>query len=354
MTQNYEAYWKLTLEYTDINSDKFITTLELIVNFIDEHPDTYTSDLYTKLQSKVAAIFPKSDMGSVRKSINQFVKLGFINFKLQSYHLETQKFLIANTNRRRKDIFSKIVYSNASFNSSVTKDSKIKEINFLLKTLEEVGKLSKEDVIGLMTVDILTCKQDFLIANEVRQAKEQAEQNGFIERKYNQVNYLWTLLKKLDDIVIVDNYLYFEEDIDIEKTKINTQKRDSYLHRIYKNELQNEVKDALSDKQCMVEGLAYPSLVASHIKPFIKGHEDSDGSCYDPNNGLLLSRNIDILFDRGWISFESNGNIVISRKLHPDVIASLSSYNLPEIFLNEERKKYLDFHRNYFNDKLSA
>lgn len=354
MTQNYENYWKLTLEYTDINSEAFIGTLRLIVDFINDHSGAYTPNLYRELQNSVNIVFPKSDKGSVRKSINQFVKLGFISFELQSYHPETLKFLDAETNRKRKDIFSKIIYSNARFNSSVTNNSEVKEINFLLKTLEEVGKLSKEDIIGLMTVDILTFEQDFLTKDEVQYAKKKAEEDGFIERKYNQVSYLWTLLKKLDDLIIVDNYLYFEEDIDVEKTKIKTQKRDNYLHRVYKNELQNEVECALSEKQCMVERLAYPSLVASHIKPFIEGYRDDDDSCYDPDNGLLLSRNIDILFDQGWISFKDDGTIVISSELPINVISSLSSYNLPKIFLNDRRRNYLEFHRNYFDSKLSA
>jgi predicted restriction endonuclease len=45
----------------------------------------------------------------------------------------------------------------------------------------------------------------------------------------------------------------------------------------------------------MLEKLSYPSLVASHIKPFIKS---DDFEAYDPNNGILLSRNMDILFDK--------------------------------------------------------
>lgn len=34
--QNYEEYWKLTLEYTNFNDSKFLNTLQLIVNKIDE------------------------------------------------------------------------------------------------------------------------------------------------------------------------------------------------------------------------------------------------------------------------------------------------------------------------------
>jgi hypothetical protein len=351
MTQIYEEYWRLTLEYSDIDSSKFIGTLKIIVDFINtEDTDIYTSDLYKKLQENISNKFQKSDMGSVRKSINQFVKLGFVNFELQSYHLDVLNFLNANSSRERKSLFSKIVYSNASFNKSVTKNSETKEINFLLRTLEEAGRLSKQEIIGLMMVNISDYSQGFLTKEEVLQVKKQAEEKNFIDRKYNQVNYLWTLLKKLDDLDIVGNYLYFKEDIEIEKINSKTKKRDNYLHRIYKNQLKNEVYEELNSEQCMVEKLRYPSLIASHIKPFIQSDKEEE---YDVDNGLLLSRNMDILFDKGWISFEDNGDIIISRGLPNDVIDSLSLYTLDSRFINNNRKRYLEFHRNHFNSKLT-
>lgn len=35
-TQKYENYWKLTVEYSNINGSRFNNTLEAIVDFIDE------------------------------------------------------------------------------------------------------------------------------------------------------------------------------------------------------------------------------------------------------------------------------------------------------------------------------
>lgn len=91
--QNYEDYWKLTVEYTDIHGDKFRGTLRLITNFIDENSgEEFSTELYSDLQDIVYQNYPKTDMGSVRKSINQFVKLGFINYQLSSYHLNTRDF----------------------------------------------------------------------------------------------------------------------------------------------------------------------------------------------------------------------------------------------------------------------
>ena len=81
---------------------------------------------------------------------------------------------------------------------------------------------------------------------------------------------------------------------------------------IYKNQLKEESFSIYEDEKCMVEQLSYPTLIASHIKPFIKSNEDE---AYDPNNGILLSRNIDSLFDLGYITFRDNGEIIFATHL---------------------------------------
>jgi len=341
-----ENYWKLTLEYSNIHSKKFCGTLRLIVHFIDEHnTQTYSSVLFKKLQHVVNFNYPKADMGSVRKSINQFVKLGFIEHELKGYSEFTKAFLEAKTKRKRKTLFSKIVYSNASFGSSVTHLSSQKEINFLIKTLEEVGRLHKRDVIGLMTVDISDIEKGYLNQEEVSKVKESAKEIDFKERKYNQINYLWTLLKKLDDLKIVDDILYFKEDAKVilaEQLRQTSGKRDAYLHRLYKNHLKEESREQLGKVKCMLEKLTYPSLVASHIKPFINASFDE---AYDPNNGLLLSRNMDILFDLGYITFSDKGKIICSKQLKKDVKRHLKNYKLDECFLGKKRFEYMAYHR---------
>lgn len=346
--QKYEKYWELTVEYTDINEDNFIGTLKIIVDFIDSHDLTeYKKALYKELQENIYAKYPKSDMGSVRKSINQFIKLGFINNQLKSYHNLTKDFLTAKTNNKRRNLFSHIFYSNSKLSSATTKPSEVKQINFLIKTLEEVGKLTKKNIEGLMTVDITRIDKGYLTAQEVDDATKYANKIGFILRKYNQVGYLFNFLGKLNDVVFVNDELYFKDDakqIFGDELKIeDISKRDPYLHRLYKNELKEESNDKLGNTKCMLENLSYPSLVASHIKPFIKSNNEE---AYDPNNGLLLSRNMDILFDQGYISFNDDGTIIYSPKLTKDVTKHLNNYKLDNIFINENRIQYFDYHRN--------
>lgn len=350
--QNYEEYWKLTVEYTDINEANFIGTLQIIVDFVDANSGVdYSPKLYRELQLEVYNKYPKADYGSIRKSINQFVKLGFIDFQLKSYHVNTKEFLEAKTDRKRKAIFSKIFYTNSSFNKSVTNDSNKKEINFLIKTLENIGKLHKSDIEAMMLVDIENVNKGYLTYDELIPFKAEAEKIDFKIRKYNQVGYLFNFLNKLDDVVFVKNELYFEEDarrIFGDELKEERKLRDPYLHRLYKIQLQEESILNLDDTKCMVEKLAYPILIASHIKPFIKCDENE---AYDVNNGILLSRNIDTLFDLGYITFNDNGEIIFATHLKKDVKDFISNYSLDNRFINAKRLEYLEYHRNEVFEK---
>jgi putative restriction endonuclease len=349
--QNYEEYWSLTNAFTDYNGDKFLSTLKICIDFIDEFKnEVYNPEKYNRLQLRIQEVIG-IELISIRKAINQLVKMGFINSFLASYQKESIEYLNARTNRKRNTILSKIVYSYSSFNRSINEDSKLHQLNFLINTLVEVGKLSKEDIIALMLVDINDKPKDFLTRVELNHYVIIANQINFIERKYNQIGYLTNLLRKLDDIIFVNNKLYFTEDakqIFGENLEVTTRKRNPYLHLIYKNQLKEESFSVYEDEKCMVEKIAYPTLIASHIKPFIKSNEEE---AYDPNNGVLLSRNIDSLFDLGYITFSDNGEIIFANHLKQDVKNTISKYSLDNRFINTKRLEYLEYHRNEVFEK---
>ena len=342
--QTYEKYWSVTNAFTNYNSEKFLKTLEICLNFIKEYSEEqYCEEKYERLQQEVN--FDKINDISVRKRINQLVKLGFISSQLISYNENSLLYLEAKTNKRRASLLSKIVYSSSKLNASVKEDSQLHQINFLLKTLEEVGKLHIDEIIGLMQVDISKIQKGFLSSQELEAVKLQAQSIHFQERKYNQISHFLNLLRKLDDLLLIGEELYFEEDAQVifaQELQKSSNKRDGYLHRIYKNQLKEESLEEFGEVKCMLEKLSYPSLVASHIKPFISSNEKE---AYDSNNGLLLSRNMDILFDQGYISFLDNGEIIYAPSLTKELKEYLSSYNLDSVFFNEERLKYLRYHR---------
>jgi putative restriction endonuclease len=344
--QNYEEYWKFTNAFTDYNGKKFLDTLAVCVNFIDEYKDEpYSEEKYSRLQLKVKKVNP-INLISIRKSINQLVKMGFINSFLLSYHSLAKEYLEAKTNKKRKTLLSKICYSNFSANKAVNVEDKTNHLNFLIKTLVEYGNFTKEQITGLMLVDLNTYKDDFVSEKDIDYYEQLAIEIDFYERKHNQVDYMWNLLGKLDELAILDSKLYFEEDakqIFGEDLTTITKKRDPYLHRLYKNQLQEECEEIYGKPLCVLEKLAYPVLIASHIKPFI---QSDDTEAYDPNNGLLLSRTIDSLFDLKYISFTDDGKMIFSKRISDDVKEFWKDYQLEPTILNDKRKNYLAYHRN--------
>ncbi len=95
---------------------------------------------------------------------------------------------------------------------------------------------------------------------------------------------------------------------------------------------------------CYVTGLNVCDLLkASHIKPW----KDSNNiERLDEYNGLLLTPNLDALFDAGYISFQDDGRIMISTHLPKRVV---SEWEIAESFrgseLGERTRVYLQYHR---------
>ena len=84
-------------------------------------------------------------------------------------------------------------------------------------------------------------------------------------------------------------------------------------------------------------------LIASHIKPWSVCNNEER---LDPANGLLLTPNLDKLFDAGFISFDSEGKGLISGRLTTESINHL----LPDRYFTLRKmvpraKQYLEFHR---------
>jgi hypothetical protein len=72
------------------------------------------------------------------------------------------------------------------------------------------------------------------------------------------------------------------------------------------------------EKECRMTGIRdLRFLRASHIKPW---SECKDGAeRIDGHNGLLLAPHVDLLFDRGWISFENSGQLLVASDMPADV-----------------------------------
>ena len=88
-------------------------------------------------------------------------------------------------------------------------------------------------------------------------------------------------------------------------------------------------------------------LVASHTKPW---RDCTNEERLDPENGFMLTPNVDHLFDKGFISFKDNGSLLISPVSHIETInrMGISTDELTNVGqFTSGQKKYLDFHREF-------
>ena len=88
-------------------------------------------------------------------------------------------------------------------------------------------------------------------------------------------------------------------------------------------------------------------LISSHIVPWSESNEEER---LDVDNGILLSPNMDALFDRHLISFDDHGELLISSKVSQENIENLRLLRLPKIEINERMLKYIKRHRKKFTE----
>jgi hypothetical protein len=100
------------------------------------------------------------------------------------------------------------------------------------------------------------------------------------------------------------------------------------------------------EKRCRLTGVNRPGhLIAIHAKPWRdSGHAER----LNGENGLLLTPTIDHLFDRGFISFEDGGDLLISPVAHTESLTRMGvdvSCVVNVGSFSSGQKHFLDFHR---------
>lgn len=119
------------------------------------------------------------------------------------------------------------------------------------------------------------------------------------------------------------------------------------LQVFFKDCLFNEFKHS-----CCICGIDLPHmLIASHIKPFRDCGYIVEAM--DSNNGLLLCRNHDYLFDQGYLSFDDFGHIILSNELiqKTDIYNIDKTFQLDSSHMTTSRKKFLKYHRTKYLKK---
>ena len=116
------------------------------------------------------------------------------------------------------------------------------------------------------------------------------------------------------------------------------------LQAFYKDTLFHEF-----DHRCPLRHAEIPHLlIASHIRPFRDCAHIYE--TIDYQNGILLCKNHDFLFDQGYFSFLENGQIIFSEALLKHDLSHYQldpDYRLPIRYMTDVRKQFLAYHLNH-------
>ena len=179
------------------------------------------------------------------------------------------------------------------------------------------------------------------IIKEIRSSLE--EYLGFSVHLIDAHSFVWMLswIKDEEKIPteIVETEIKFVATVPVQK-----QKEQFCFARVGQSTFRKNVcivwKNACSITDCKNTDF----LIASHIKPWKDCKENNEW--VDPFNGLLLTPNLDKAFDKGYISFKENGEILISTRLNKETQTALGitdTMHLKQI--NQKTLKFLEYHR---------
>jgi hypothetical protein len=101
--------------------------------------------------------------------------------------------------------------------------------------------------------------------------------------------------------------------------------------------------------RCAVTGCVQSEVLrASHIKPW---RQSDNGERLSHHNGILLCANLDALFDKHLISFQDNGEMIVSYRVGSKARAVLGIPRKLRLPLLPEEKCFLGFHRSAGRDE---
>ena len=133
------------------------------------------------------------------------------------------------------------------------------------------------------------------------------------------------------------------DEIDKDQRLTATERKRLALARIGQGHFRRQVQRYWS--RCPMTGCGMQVLLrASHIKPW---RDCSNTERLDGYNGLLLAPQVDLAFDRGLISFDSQGHILLSRSLPVSEAKKLGLKIHLHVSFSPKHHKYLEHHRKH-------
>ena len=122
-----------------------------------------------------------------------------------------------------------------------------------------------------------------------------------------------------------------------------TERRGLVTSRVGQGYYRHRVREKWQDT-CPVTGYSSPNiLIASHIVPW---KSCNDAERLDEDNGILLSPNVDALFDKHLISFGDDGRLILGSKVTAEDLQVLGIPTGVVIDVTEGMKPFLHRHRS--------
>jgi len=139
---------------------------------------------------------------------------------------------------------------------------------------------------------------------------------------------------------------------DSENSELDDTERDTIIRsRITQGKFRTDLLAKYSHKCILCEVQEKELLRASHIKPW-SASKLSPTERNDVENGFLLCTWHDALFDKGYISFDDDGSVIISAELENNNFSLLNIDVTQKIKLSHRNKTYLKHHREANAKKL--
>ena len=129
----------------------------------------------------------------------------------------------------------------------------------------------------------------------------------------------------------------------IDQVKEGSEKYTEIERKVLQRIGQDEFKKLLINKyeSCALCDLMSNYTIASHIKPWA---DSNDIERLDGYNGFLMCPNHDYLFDRGLVTIDEYGSVIVSKQV---IANQIRLFNIPDkinIPIEIAHKKYLDYH----------
>ena len=198
------------------------------------------------------------------------------------------------------------------------------------------GRLSKMSINnGLSKVGLLELGNPISVAVKLKNLDEFIELNSTGNSMYSRALDLFMEYRSIQEKYIEDDI----SEIMLDESISNTEKENLVKTRIGQGKFRRDLINmwgCCSVTKCEEEVL----LVASHIKPW---RESTSDERLDKFNGLLLVATIDRAFDSGLISFNDNGEILISPGFQYYENAGIDKKM--KVKLSERHINYMNYHR---------